>query len=145
MHAHARGMHAACTQHAHEHSMFANIYVLVCIDDVLNPILVFVASTKYSDGVLYGHTRHLGNFDECYNLQVNIAGENANIREINGKYCLVNIEYKNKRTASNLPKLSVLEYQYDPFDTSNPFWNVIEVYNILLQSATIYTKWSKII
>ncbi|EFN80982.1 hypothetical protein EAI_12190, partial [Harpegnathos saltator] len=52
---------------------------------------VFDSSTKYPEGVFYGHTRHLGNFDECYNLQVHIVEESDNAHEINGKYCLVNI------------------------------------------------------
>lgn len=90
------------------------------------------SSAKYPEGILYGHTRYLGNFDECYNLQVNIAEENANIREINGKYCLVNIEYKNKHATSIHPKLSASKYQNNFFNMNDSFWKTIEVlYRVL--------------
>lgn len=85
------------------------------------------SSTKYPDGIAYGHTRHLGNFDECYNLQVNIMDENVNIHEINGKYCLVDIEYKNKYGTSIRRKPPISKYQDNFVNTNNSFWEMIEV------------------
>ncbi|XP_032690165.1 uncharacterized protein LOC116853278 [Odontomachus brunneus] len=92
---------------------------------------MFDSSTKYPEGIFYGHTRHLGNFDECYNLQVTTVQENTNTREINGKYCFVNIEYKREHAVCqkllfNATPISVSNYQNE---TSNSFWNVIEVYH----------------
>lgn len=88
---------------------------------------MFDSSAKYPEGILYGHTRHLGNFDECYNLQVNIAEESASTREINGKYCLVNIEYNNKHASSINQKLSVSNYQNNFLITNDSFWETIKV------------------
>lgn len=79
---------------------------------------MFDSSSKYPDGVLYGHTKHLGNFDECYNLQVDV-GKVEN--KINGRYCLVDLEYKRK----DAPTFHKPTMDYDPNES---FWEAIEVY-----------------
>ncbi|XP_019884639.2 nose resistant to fluoxetine protein 6-like [Camponotus floridanus] len=79
-------------------------------------VQMFDSSSKYPDGVLYGHTRHLGNFDECYNLQID-AGEVEN--KMAGRYCLVDLEYKRKDAPIS----------YEPTMDYNPnesFWEAIE-------------------
>ncbi|XP_014480047.1 PREDICTED: uncharacterized protein LOC106747218, partial [Dinoponera quadriceps] len=103
---------------------------LIFLHDLLNgsawAVQMFDSSTKYPEGILYGHTRHFGNFDECYNLQVNIAEGNTNIREINGKYCLVNIEYEKKHATSIHQKVSKSKYHNDTLDKRYSFWKVIK-------------------
>ncbi|XP_025162708.1 nose resistant to fluoxetine protein 6-like [Harpegnathos saltator] len=103
------------------------------LQDLLNgstwATLMFDSSTKYPEGVFYGHTRHLGNFDECYNLQVHIVEESDNAHEINGKYCLVNIEYNKKQVTSIPQKLSVSGYTNDilsELNMNNSFWEVLQ-------------------
>ena len=84
--------------------------------------LVFDASAKYPHGILYGHTRHLGNFDECYNLQVDIERKDTDTDVINGKYCLVDLLYEKKHTLMTSNKSSM----YD-FDPNKSVWEAIEV------------------
>lgn len=78
-------------------------------------VQMFDSSSKYPDGVLYGNTRHLGNFDECYNLQSDM-GEVEN--KMAGRYCLVDLEYKRKDAISYRPTMD-----YDP---NKSFWEAIE-------------------
>ncbi|XP_025163801.1 nose resistant to fluoxetine protein 6-like isoform X2 [Harpegnathos saltator] len=87
---------------------------------------MFDSSTKYPDGIFYGHTRHLGNFDECYNIQVNITEEGTDVHEINGKYCLIDIIYKKKQTTSVQQKSSETQYMNNSLDITNSFWKVLE-------------------
>lgn len=91
---------------------------------------MYDASSKYPDGILYGNTRHLGNFDECYNLHVNIRREQNGYSEITGRYCLVDLHYKRKTTSSNSDKSVVSEV-----DPESSFWDVIEVYVINIYAA----------
>ena len=83
---------------------------------------MFDASSKYPDGILNGHTRHLGNFDECYNLHVDIERKGTGTDVINGKYCLVDLLYEKKHTLMTSNKLSI----YD-FDLNESVWKAIEV------------------
>lgn len=85
----------------------------------INCILVYDSSAKYPEGFLYGNTRHLGNFDECYNLQVNMLDEDVD--EITGRYCLVDIEYRRKNI-SLVTKTPIPE-----FDAHDSFWEAVEV------------------
>lgn len=77
---------------------------------------MFDSSSKYPDGVLYGNTRHLGNFDECYNLQSDME-EVEN--KMAGRYCLVDLEYRRKDAISYRSTMD-----YDPNES---FWEAIEV------------------
>jgi len=73
----------------------------------------------------------LGNFDECYDLQVNVLKENHDKGEITGRYCLVDLEYKEKnRNASIFQKLIVNWNESLNFDPKSSFWKAIEVYII---------------
>ncbi|XP_072753161.1 nose resistant to fluoxetine protein 6-like [Anoplolepis gracilipes] len=78
-------------------------------------VQMFDSSSKYPDGILYGHTRHLGNFDECYNLQIDAGEEN----DIAGRYCLVDLEYKRKDTPISYKRT----IDYNPNES---FWEAIE-------------------
>ncbi|KAM0732221.1 Nose resistant to fluoxetine protein 6 [Formica fusca] len=78
-------------------------------------VQMFDSSSKYPDGVLYGNTRHLGNFDECYNLQSDME-EVEN--KMAGRYCLVDLEYRRKDAISYRSTMD-----YDPNES---FWEAIE-------------------
>ncbi|XP_025154269.1 uncharacterized protein LOC112588454 [Harpegnathos saltator] len=101
------------------------------LHDLLNGSLwatqMFDSSTKYPDGIFYGHTRHVGNFDECYNMQVNVIEEGADVHEINGKYCRINITYKKMQTISVQKKSSKSQYISNSLDMRNSFWKLLEV------------------
>ena len=85
---------------------------------------MFDASSKYPDGIISGHTRHFGNFDECYRLQASISNdeEDANLSEINGRYCLVDLEYQRRNISSSVPESYSLVF--DPNDSA---WEAIRV------------------
>jgi len=86
---------------------------------------VFDASSKYPDGILYGNTRHLGNFDECYNLQVETERKDAEKGKIVGRYCLVDLLFEKKEHTHTLmtSNTSVLS----DFDSNESVWQAIQV------------------
>lgn len=45
---------------------------------------------KVPSGLLVGNTYDLGNFDECYDIRH--TSINSNIGDIQGQYCLINVE-----------------------------------------------------
>lgn len=89
-----------------------------------NSVSVFDSSSKHPEGILSGYTRYLGNFDECYNLQVDVL-KKGNAHEINGKYCLVDIEYRRRNATLISHKLPVYNV-----DRHNSFWEVMQVCDI---------------
>lgn len=56
---------------------------------------MFDASTKIPEGILYGSSHNLGNFDECINVAVNLPkGAKDNSKEddvLKGQYCLAKV------------------------------------------------------
>lgn len=48
---------------------------------------MFDSSTKFPNGLLYGSSFDLGNFDECLQVKTKINNE-----EVTGKYCLPSLE-----------------------------------------------------
>nr|XP_012224985.1 PREDICTED: uncharacterized protein LOC105673729 [Linepithema humile] len=82
---------------------------------------MYDASSKYPSGILYGHTRHLGNFDECYNLQVDRKRKDTLAGKITGKYCLVDLLYEKKHTLMNSKKSVMFD-----FDPNESVWEAIK-------------------
>ncbi|KAK6637531.1 hypothetical protein RUM44_007953 [Polyplax serrata] len=70
---------------------------------------MFDASTKIPEGILYGSSHNLGNFDECINVAVNVPGEiNSEPDVLKGQYCLAKvylsgIENQNEKEESYSP------------------------------------------
>ncbi|XP_012257252.2 nose resistant to fluoxetine protein 6-like [Athalia rosae] len=82
-------------------------------------VQMFDASTKYPDGIIFGHTKHLGNFDECYNLRAKLPPDEE---EVEGRYCLVRLRYGRKtRTPSGPPETYTLD-----FDPNRSAWDAID-------------------
>ncbi|XP_074114506.1 nose resistant to fluoxetine protein 6-like isoform X2 [Cotesia typhae] len=88
-------------------------------------VQMFDASTKYPDGIITGYTRHFGNFDGCYDLKTSIPRYKFDIEtedeEINGRYCLVKIEYHKMNTFNDRKGSYTLE-----FDTNDSVWEAIK-------------------
>ncbi|XP_034938093.1 nose resistant to fluoxetine protein 6-like [Chelonus insularis] len=86
-------------------------------------VRMFDSSTKYPEGIIAGQTRHLGNFDECYGLKANVPSysSSSDLDVIQGKYCLVRVEYK-KFTNSDK---SSGPYTLD-FDLNSSAWDAIK-------------------
>ncbi|XP_043289880.1 nose resistant to fluoxetine protein 6-like [Venturia canescens] len=89
---------------------------------------MYDASTKYPDGLINGHTRHFGDFDGCYNLEVKLpaaASQNGDKfneeEEISGRYCLVDIKYE-KQNLPTLRRDEDLDLEFDPNDSA---WEAI--------------------
>lgn len=96
---------------------------------------MFDSSTKYPEGIITGHTRHYGNFDECYRLNAKIpaiADHETNIEVINGKYCLVKVEY-HKPNNSNI-RMGPYTLEFDP---NGSVWDAIKVTTPILRSCQI--------
>ncbi|EZA51981.1 hypothetical protein X777_09296 [Ooceraea biroi] len=94
-------------------------------NETLWAMQMFDSSSKYPDGILYGNTRHLGNFDECYNLQVDVR-ENSGNDKITGRYCLVDLQYQRKN--ASVSRNIVRKPFISDFDPKGTFWDAIEVY-----------------
>lgn len=86
---------------------------------------MFDSSSKYPDGILYGNTRHLGNFDECYDLQVDVTRETSGNNNITGRYCLIDLQYKRKNASVISHKSNISD-----FDPKSSFWEAVEVHII---------------
>ncbi|CAD6244916.1 GSCOCG00013530001-RA-CDS [Cotesia congregata] len=88
-------------------------------------VQMFDASTKYPDGIITGNTRHFGNFDGCYDLKTSIPRYKFDIEtedeEINGRYCLVKVEYHKMSNFSDRKDPHTLE-----FDTNDSVWEAIK-------------------
>lgn len=79
--------------------------------------LVFDSSAKQPYGIIDGHTRHLGSFDQCYRIDVRIP------EHIQGRYCLVDYKYEQRYVSPNFPEH--LDFEFDPNDS---IWEAIKVY-----------------
>lgn len=87
------------------------LYVLICVIRCHNPdislLSVFDASAKSPQGLLFGSSYHLGNFDEC----VGIEDPGDNGVSITGQYCLATIKWKQrpekKKVTLLTPKLGI--------------------------------------
>lgn len=88
---------------------------------------MFDASTKYPDGIIYGHTKHLGNFDECYNLRAKLLPdeENPEYEDIEGRYCLVRFRYQRMDVVPTRPKFFTLD-----FDPDFSAWEALDVSDV---------------
>lgn len=88
---------------------------------------MYDASTKYPDGLISGHLRHLGDFDGCYNLEAKLAHEvdddGGISEEISGRYCLVDIEYEKQ----GLPPVDPEKHLELVFDPNESVWEAIRV------------------
>ncbi|XP_043465529.1 O-acyltransferase like protein-like isoform X2 [Leptopilina heterotoma] len=63
---------------------------------------MFDASSKYPYGVFDGFTRHLGSYDQCEQIETKIIDEkNGKIEEIQSRYCLVDVKFKEKNEPTN--------------------------------------------
>ncbi|XP_051166899.1 O-acyltransferase like protein-like isoform X4 [Leptopilina boulardi] len=63
---------------------------------------MFDSSAKYPYGLFGGLTRHLGSFDQCERIQAKIINnENGEIEEINSRYCLVDVKFKEQNEPTN--------------------------------------------
>ncbi|XP_026826874.1 nose resistant to fluoxetine protein 6 [Ooceraea biroi] len=92
-------------------------------NETLWAMQMFDSSSKYPDGILYGNTRHLGNFDECYNLQVDVR-ENSGNDKITGRYCLIDLQYQRKN--ASVSRNIVRKPFISDFDPKGTFWDAIE-------------------
>ncbi|XP_008552670.1 nose resistant to fluoxetine protein 6 [Microplitis demolitor] len=88
-------------------------------------VQMFDSSTKYPDGIITGHTRHYGNFDGCYQLKTSIPKHKFDIEaeneEINGRYCIVKVEYHKINTLDQRNGPHTLE-----FDMNGSVWETIK-------------------
>lgn len=82
-------------------------------------ISVFDSATKFPNGVLVGSTYDLGNFDECLQVDVNVAKQN-----IKGKYCLASIKFA--PMVERTPNMNV-----NPWSLNGSTWDRIQVKNYL--------------
>ncbi|XP_015121190.1 nose resistant to fluoxetine protein 6 [Diachasma alloeum] len=84
---------------------------------------MFDSSVKYPEGIIAGHTRHYGNFDECYELNAKIPRQDAGLEpeEINGRYCLVKIHYKK----INSPPSRTAPFTLN-FDPNESAWEAVK-------------------
>jgi len=78
--------------------------------------LMFDASSKYYTAI------HFGNFDECYNLQV--ERKDTSTGKITGKYCLIDFLYEKKHTL-----MTSNEVMFD-FDPNESVWEMIKIETI---------------
>ncbi|XP_046733955.1 nose resistant to fluoxetine protein 6-like [Diprion similis] len=88
-------------------------------------VQMFDASTKYPDGVLHGNTKHLGSFDQCYNLRAKLPPDEFSYieepDEVEGRYCLVRLRYQRKGVVPKRPDIFTLD-----FDPNLSVWNAID-------------------
>lgn len=80
---------------------------------------MFDASVKNFYGILDGQTRHLGSFDQCYRIATKIPGQEDELRS---RYCLVEIQYKQKNVPSSK---KYLDFYFDPQESA---WEAIRVF-----------------
>lgn len=66
--------------------------------------LVYDASAKSPNGLLWGATFQLGNFDECLSIQGQETEENSLVAQ----YCLANVQFKKQSTKLSNSNVSVL-------------------------------------
>lgn len=62
---------------------------------------MYDASAKSSNGLLWGSTFQLGNFDECISV-----GEETENTHVAGQYCLANVHF-NKKSIDNGKNVNV--------------------------------------
>ncbi|KAJ8667289.1 hypothetical protein QAD02_008951 [Eretmocerus hayati] len=82
---------------------------------------VFDSSVKYPHGIIYGQTRHLGSFDQCYRIRTEVRNKTGGLEEIRGKYCLVDYKYQQKDAPKTIPS----ELKLD-FDLNDSVWQAIK-------------------
>ncbi|XP_046606179.1 nose resistant to fluoxetine protein 6-like [Neodiprion virginianus] len=100
-------------------------YLKELANSTLWAVQMFDASTKHPDGVLHGHTKHLGNFDQCYNLRAKLPpdefSDTEEPDEVEGRYCLVRLRYQRKGVVPKRPEIFTLD-----FDPNLSVWNAID-------------------
>lgn len=97
---------------------------------------MFDASTKYPEGIISGHTRSLGNFDQCYRLFTEIPGQEMDeIEEIYGRHCMVDIELHRH----DMPPVNRGPYELE-FDPNDFVWEAIRVCDSKYCLSTIFTR-----
>lgn len=64
---------------------------------------VFDASAKSPQGLLFGSSYHLGNFDECVGIDDSEDGVT-----VEGQYCLATIKWKQEETKKVLVNHSII-------------------------------------
>lgn len=67
---------------------------------IINSISVYDASAKSPNGLLWGATFQMGNFDECISV-----GREADNTHVVGQYCLANVHFK--KSAGDSKKVNV--------------------------------------
>ncbi|XP_046423522.1 nose resistant to fluoxetine protein 6-like [Neodiprion fabricii] len=100
-------------------------YLKELANSTLWAVQMFDASTKHPVGVLHGHTKHLGSFDQCYNLRAELPPDEFSDMgepdEVEGRYCLVRLRYQRKDVEPKRPKT----FTHD-FDPNLSVWNAID-------------------
>ncbi|XP_046630291.1 nose resistant to fluoxetine protein 6-like isoform X1 [Neodiprion virginianus] len=100
-------------------------YLKGLANSTLWAVQMFDASTKYPNGVLHGQTKHLGSFDQCYNLRAVLPPDEFSDMEepdeVEGRYCLVRLRYQRKDVVPKRPQSFNLD-----FDPNLSVWNAIE-------------------
>ncbi|XP_012279235.1 nose resistant to fluoxetine protein 6 isoform X2 [Orussus abietinus] len=84
-------------------------------------VKMYDASTKYPNGIVNGHTRHVGNFDECYELRIPPPETRHGEGDAPGRYCLVDVEYR-RDSDLELPSKGPFTLEFDPNDSA---WEAI--------------------
>ncbi|XP_011309808.1 nose resistant to fluoxetine protein 6 [Fopius arisanus] len=84
---------------------------------------MFDSSVKYPEGIIVGHTRHYGNFDECYELNAKISRQDPHLEpeEISGRYCLIKIKYRKINAPPSRPSPFTLN-----FDPNESAWEAVK-------------------
>lgn len=73
---------------------------------------MYDASAKQPYGIIDGQTRHLGSFDQCYRLDVDLSKK----EKMQGRYCLVDYKYEQRKVRP--PHKGKLDFNFDPQDSA---------------------------
>ncbi|KAK0074969.1 hypothetical protein PV325_007579, partial [Microctonus aethiopoides] len=86
-------------------------------------VRMFDSSTKYPEGIMTGHIKHYGNFDECYQIGTTIKdyASEKDAEVINGKYCLIKVNYYKLNSSNDHVGPYTLE-----FDPNASVWEAIK-------------------
>ncbi|KAG8230515.1 hypothetical protein J437_LFUL010035 [Ladona fulva] len=82
---------------------------------------VFDSSAKYPEGVLSGNTYHMGNFDECVGVRVDLSGDGEDI--LKGQYCLAEVTYEDTLDVHSNASSDPYSMHYDPKSSA---WNKLQ-------------------